>query len=47
MARALTPQDGYAVMTALGRQATGQQTLTVTNLNGFNSAGETVLATGK
>ena len=46
MARALTPQDGYAVMTALGRQATGQQTLTVTNLNGFNSAGETVLATG-
>lgn len=42
MARAYTPQDGYAIMTALARQATGQQTVTVTNMSSFVSAGETV-----
>ena len=47
MARPLTPQDGYAIMTALARQATAQKALTVTDLSGFVSAGETVLATGK
>ena len=47
MARALTPQDGYAIMTSLARQATGQKNLTVTDMNTFVSAGETVLASGK
>lgn len=47
MARPLTPQDGYAIMTALARQATAQKALTVTDLSGFVAAGETVLATGK
>ena len=47
MARALTPQDGYAIMTLLARQATGQANISVANLSSFVSAGETVLATGK
>lgn len=47
MARTLTPVDGYAIMTALARQATGQKNITVTDMSGFVSAGETVLATGK
>ena len=47
MARALTPQDGYAIMTLLARQATGQANISVVDMNTFCSAGETVLATGK
>lgn len=47
MARVLTPTDGYAIMTALARQATGQSSIAVTDLNTFVSAGETVMATGK
>lgn len=47
MARVLTPTDGYAIMTALARQATGQSSISVTDLNTFVSAGETVMATGK
>ena len=47
MARALTAQDGYAIMTALVRQATGQTNISVVDMNTFVSAGETVMATGK
>lgn len=47
MARALTPQDGYALMTELVRQATAQKNIAVVDTNTFLSAGETVLATGK
>lgn len=47
MARTLTPQDAYAIMTALVRQATGQQNVAVTDTSSFVSAGETVMATGK
>ena len=47
MARTLTPLDGYAIMTELVREATGQKTATVVDLNTFVSAGETVWATGK
>ena len=46
MARMLTPKDGYVVMNALVKQATGQQSVTVTDLSSFVSAGELVLATG-
>lgn len=46
MARALTPLDGYAIMTELVREATGQKNATVVDLSSFVSAGETVLATG-
>lgn len=47
MARTLTPLDGCAIMTELVREATGQKTATVVDLNTFVSAGETVWATGK
>lgn len=47
MARALTPQDGYAIMTELGRQATGQKNIAVVDMHSFVSVGETVLASGK
>lgn len=47
MARALTPQDGCALMTAVVRQATGQANLASIDTSNFVSAGETVLATGK
>lgn len=47
MARALTPIDACALMTALVRQATGQTTLATVDSSNFVSAGETVLATGK
>ena len=47
MARTLTPKDGYAIMTALVRQATGQSNISVVDMNGFVSAGETVMASGK
>lgn len=46
MARALTAQDAHALMTLIARQATGQQTITVTDTSSFVSVGETVLATG-
>lgn len=46
MARALTPQDGYAIMTLLARQATGQSNIQVTDTTSFVSAGETVMAQG-
>lgn len=45
-ARSFTPQDGYAIMTAIARQATGQQALTVINTNQFVTAGETLMASG-
>ena len=47
MARSFLPTDGYAIMTALVREATGQKTMAVNDLNTFVSAGETVMATGK
>lgn len=46
MARSLTPRDGYALMTQLVRQATGQASYAVVDASNFVSAGETVLATG-
>ena len=46
MARTYTPLDGYAIMSALVREATGQQAATVEDISSFVSAGETVLATG-
>lgn len=46
MARVLTPKEGYAVMNALVKQATGQQAVTVTDLSSFVSASELVWATG-
>ncbi len=46
MARSYTPQDGYAIMTLLARQATGQTNITVTDTSSFVSAGETVMSTG-
>ena len=47
MARSFTPTDGYAIMTALVRQATGQASVSVQDLSSFVSAGETVVSTGK
>ena len=44
--RALTPKDGYAIMTELVREATSQKTITVVNMSDYISAGETVLNTG-
>lgn len=46
MPRQITPKDCYALMNLLVKQATGQQSITVTDLSSFVSAGETVLATG-
>ena len=46
MARALTPQDCYALMNALVAEATGQADINVVDLSSFVSAGEKVLATG-
>lgn len=46
MARALTPQDCYALMNALVAEATGQSDISVCDLSSFVSAGEKVLATG-
>lgn len=46
MARALTPQDAYAFMNLLVKEATGQQQITVIDPSSFVSAGELVLATG-
>lgn len=47
MARTYTPQDGYAIMTLLNRQATGQADLTVTDMHSFVSAGETLMSIPK
>ena len=46
MAKALTPQDCYALMNELVQEATGQKNVTAVDLSTFVSAGETVLATG-
>ena len=46
MARDLTPRDGYALMTQVYREATGQASFTVVDSSSFVSAGETILATG-
>lgn len=46
MAKALTPQDAYALMNALVQEATGQSDISVVDLSSFVSAGEKVLATG-
>ena len=46
MSRTLTTKDGYALMNALVRQATGQATSAAVDASTFVSAGETVLATG-
>ena len=47
MAKVLTPLDAYALINALVREATGQQTITASDTSSFVSAGETILATGK
>ena len=47
MARVFTPQDGYQIMTVLGRMATGQTQLAVTDMSSYISAGELVMGTGK
>ena len=46
MPRAFTPVDAHALMNALVKQATGQQSVTVTDTSSFVSAGEMVLQTG-
>ena len=46
MARRITPTDGYAIMNALVREATGQSSSAVRDLSSFVSAGETILSTG-
>lgn len=46
MARTLTPVDAHQLMNLLLRQATGEQSITVTDTSSFVSAGELVLATG-
>lgn len=46
MARTFTPIDGKVVMQSLVKQATGQESIKITDLSSYVSAGETVLATG-
>lgn len=46
MAKTLTVKDAHALMTLLGRQATGQSDITVFNTSDFMSVGELVLGTG-
>lgn len=46
MARTLTVNDAYQIMNLVVNQATGQQSIAVTDLSSFVSAGEKVLATG-
>ncbi len=46
MARTLTPLDAHAIMNALVAQATGQASITATDMSSFVAAGELVLATG-
>ena len=48
MARVFTPKDGAALLSAVVREATGQEIAIQTiNVSNFASIGETVLATGK
>lgn len=48
MARVFTPNDGAALLSAVVREATGQEVAIQTiNISNFASIGETVLATGK
>lgn len=46
MARTLTPLDAHALMNALVKQATGENSITATDTSSFVAAGELVLATG-
>lgn len=46
MAKTFTPKDIHAIMNALVKQATGQQSIVAVDASSFVSAGETVLATG-
>lgn len=46
MARAYTPVDAHTLMNLLVKQATGQQSVTVTDTSSFVSAGERVMGTG-
>ncbi|MBQ0139410.1 MAG: hypothetical protein KBT36_08945 [Kurthia sp.] len=46
MGRTLTPKDCHALMNLLVKQATGQQSIAVTDTSSFISAGEKVLETG-
>lgn len=46
MARAYTPVDAHTLMNLLVKQATGQQSVTVTDTSSFVSAGELVMGTG-
>ena len=46
MARVLTQKDAYTLINSLVKQATGQLTVTATDVSSFVSAGETLLATG-
>lgn len=46
MARSYNPQDVYAVVNSLVKQATGRSDVTVTDLSSFVSAGELLMGTG-
>lgn len=46
MAQEFTPKDCHALMNALVKQATGQQSITAVDTSTFCSAGELVLSTG-
>lgn len=46
MARVLTQKDAYTLINSLVKQATGQTTLTATDVSSFISVGETLLSTG-
>lgn len=46
MARTFVPQDAHVIMSALVKQATGQQSATIVDTSSFVSAGELVLSTG-
>ena len=46
MAKTLTPLDAYALINALVKQGTGQQTITATDVSSFISVGEKLLASG-
>lgn len=46
MARTLTPVEAYQIVNALVKQATGQQSVTVSDISSFVSAGELIMSTG-
>ena len=46
MARVLTQKDAYTLINSLVKQATGQLTLTATDVSSFISVGETLMQTG-